>query len=59
MKRTLSVFVLMFALALPVPAQEKECDRVENAGKVAQEIMDIPEDIPQNVIDKADRRAHV
>jgi SH3 domain-containing YSC84-like protein 1 len=54
MKRTLSVFVLIFALALPVPAQDKECDRVDNAGKVAQEIMDIPEDIPQNVIDKAD-----
>jgi lipid-binding SYLF domain-containing protein len=56
MKRTISALVLMFALALPapVPAQDKECDRVDNAGKVTQEIMDIPDDIPQNVIDKAD-----
>src|ERR1700678_48874 len=54
MKRTLSAFILIFALALPVSAQEKECDRVENAGKVTQEIMDIPDDIPQGVIDKAD-----
>src|SRR5271154_2219155 len=55
MKRTISALVLMFALALPVPASStKECDRVENAGRVSQEIMDIPDDIPQNVIDKAD-----
>src|SRR5271170_7695042 len=55
MKRTISALVLMFALALPVPASStKECDRVENAGRVSQEIMDIPDDIPQGVIDKAD-----
>jgi lipid-binding SYLF domain-containing protein len=55
MKRTVSALVLIFALALPVPASStKECDRVENAGRVTQEIMDIPDDIPQNVIDKAD-----
>jgi lipid-binding SYLF domain-containing protein len=29
-------------------------DRIENAGKVLQEIMDIPDDIPQSLIDKAD-----
>src|SRR5277367_5123450 len=29
-------------------------DRIQNAGKVLQEIMDIPDDIPQDVIDKAD-----
>ena len=55
MKRTVSALVLIFALALPVPASSsKECDRVENAGKVTQEIMDIPDDIPQGVMDKAD-----
>jgi lipid-binding SYLF domain-containing protein len=56
MKRTISALVLMFALVLPmsVPAQDKECDRVDNAGQVTKEIMDIPDDIPQNVIDKAD-----
>src|ERR1700729_1635597 len=55
MKRTVSALVLIFALALPVPSSSsKECDRVENAGKVTQEIMDIPDDIPQGVMDKAD-----
>jgi SH3 domain-containing YSC84-like protein 1 len=33
---------------------QKEQDRVENAGKVMQEIVNIPDDIPQDVLDKAD-----
>jgi SH3 domain-containing YSC84-like protein 1 len=32
----------------------KEVDRVENAGKVVSEILNIPDDIPQDVLDKAD-----
>ena len=52
--KTLYVFALMAALAIPAHAQSKEQDRVENAGTVIKEIMDIPDDIPQNVIDKAD-----
>jgi lipid-binding SYLF domain-containing protein len=31
----------------------KEASRVENAGKVMQEILDVPDDIPQNLLDKA------
>ena len=45
---------LTAALAISANAQSKEQDRVENAAKVMKEIMDIPDDIPQNVIDKAD-----
>ena len=45
---------LIAAMALPAFAQDKEQDRVENAGKVMKEIMDIPDNIPQSVIDKAD-----
>src|SRR6516225_10988090 len=45
---------LMTALALPVYAQEKEAERVENAGKVMQEILNTPDSIPQDVLDKAD-----
>jgi lipid-binding SYLF domain-containing protein len=41
-------------LALPVCAQEKEEDRVENAGKVMQEILNAPDTMPQSVLDKAD-----
>lgn len=31
----------------------KEVDRVENAGKVVSEILDVPEDIPQDLLNKA------
>jgi lipid-binding SYLF domain-containing protein len=49
-----------FALALlaitaaPAFGQKKENERVANAGKVMKEITNIPDDIPQSVIDKAD-----
>ncbi|HEV8075553.1 MAG TPA: lipid-binding SYLF domain-containing protein [Candidatus Acidoferrum sp.] len=44
---------LLSLLALPAVAQDKEEDRVENAGKVMKEILDAPDSIPQNVLDKA------
>jgi len=54
MKKTLVGFSLAFALALPLFAQDKETDRLENAGKVMQEILNAPDSIPQDVLDKAD-----
>ncbi len=55
MKRTVTALGLIALMGLPMSAaSSKECDRVENAGLVTKEIMDIPDDIPQNVIDKAD-----
>ena len=45
---------LVWALAIPAYAQNKEADRVENAGKVMQEILNAPDRIPQSVLDKAD-----
>ena len=45
---------LLAALALPAYAQEKEQERVENAGKVMQEILNAQDSIPQDVLDKAD-----
>ena len=55
MKRipTLVAFVLLPGLALAAD-DTKETDRVENAGKVITEILNVPEDIPQNLVDKAD-----
>jgi SH3 domain-containing YSC84-like protein 1 len=41
-------------VSLPAFGQKKEQDRVANAGKVMQEIVNIPDDIPQDVLDKAD-----
>lgn len=48
---------MAFALAAPplFPADDKkEEDRLEECGTVLTEIMDIPEDIPQDLIDKAE-----
>ena len=45
---------LASVLALPAIAQDKETDRVENAGKVMKEILNAPDSIPQSVLDKAD-----
>lgn len=63
MKRTL-LFLLTLALAgLPIfiaprtaRADDKSKDegRLENAGQVMKEILDIPDDIPQSLMDKAD-----
>lgn len=41
-------------LAQQTFAQEKEQNRVENAGKVMKEILNAPDGIPQSVLDKAD-----
>jgi lipid-binding SYLF domain-containing protein len=53
-----ALLVGLFSFAHPAPLgaedNTKEADRVENAGKVAKEIMDIPDNIPQSLIDKAE-----
>ncbi len=54
MRKTLLGFSLAFALAFPALAQDKEQDRVENAGKVMKEILNAPDSIPQSVLDKAE-----
>jgi lipid-binding SYLF domain-containing protein len=54
MKRAWLGLILLGVVAVPAFGQDKEEDRVQNAGKVMKEIMDIPDDIPQSVIDKAD-----
>src|SRR5580704_13193630 len=54
MKKLWMSLGLALAVALPVVAQDKETDRVENAGKVLKEILNAPDSIPQSVLDKAD-----
>src|SRR5208283_2379841 len=54
MKKTLLGLSFALALAFPAFAQDKEQDRVENAGKVMKEILNAPDSIPQSVLDKAD-----
>jgi hypothetical protein len=50
MKRILSALSLAFVLVAPLVAQDKESDRVENAGKVMKEILNAPDSIPQSVL---------
>jgi SH3 domain-containing YSC84-like protein 1 len=55
MKKWLAAFLSFSVLVPSVSADaRKENERLENCGQVIQEIMDIPDDIPQDLIDKAD-----
>lgn len=55
-KRMISSLMALAIGALPLSAanDKKETDRLENCGTVLKEIMDIPDDIPQDLIDKAE-----
>lgn len=44
----------LIALALSAAEDKKENERLENCGNVMKEIMDIPDDIPQDLIDRAE-----
>jgi len=50
----LSILVMVGILGLPVGAQSKEEQRVQNAGTVIKEILNVPDDIPQQLLDKAE-----
>ncbi|MDP9338630.1 MAG: lipid-binding SYLF domain-containing protein [Acidobacteriota bacterium] len=55
MKRMISSLMALATLALPMSGSDrKEEQRLQNCGTVLREIMDIPEDIPQDLIDKAE-----
>jgi lipid-binding SYLF domain-containing protein len=55
MKKPLAMFLALAVLGLPLNGQDKkEADRLENCGTVLKEIMEIPDDIPQDLIDKAE-----
>jgi SH3 domain-containing YSC84-like protein 1 len=55
-KRMMSSLMALAMVALPSLAadNQKETERLENCGTVIKEIMDIPDDIPQDLIDKAE-----
>ncbi|HEX3377662.1 MAG TPA: lipid-binding SYLF domain-containing protein [Candidatus Acidoferrales bacterium] len=58
MRKLLSLGMLFALTAAPLlaarPDNEKETDRLANAGMVMEEIMNIPDDIPQDLLDKAE-----
>jgi len=53
-KKLIAVLTLVSFLTLSAAAKSKEDSRVENAGEVMTEIMNVPDDIPQQLIDKAE-----
>jgi lipid-binding SYLF domain-containing protein len=55
-KRMISSLMALALLAFPLLAagDRKESERLENCGVVIKEVMDIPDNIPEDLIDKAD-----
>jgi len=56
MKKWIACFVVIFmsGLATFAATDEREEDRVKDAGAVLKEILNIPDDIPQDLLDKAE-----
>jgi len=56
MLKQLMSSVLALAIAWPLAAADskKETDRLEHCGLILKEILDIPDDIPQDLLDKAE-----
>ncbi|MFI5057784.1 MAG: lipid-binding SYLF domain-containing protein [Candidatus Acidiferrales bacterium] len=55
MKQSLSLLLAFSMTCLPLFADDKkEADRLDNCGMVLKEILDIPDDIPSDLLDKAE-----
>ncbi len=54
LNRFLSCLLAFALIGLPLAAEDKETERLENCGTVLREILDIPDDIPQDLLDKAE-----
>ena len=54
MKKIYMVMIAALVLSSVVQAQKKEQERLQHAGKVLQEILNIPDNLPRPVLDRAD-----
>jgi lipid-binding SYLF domain-containing protein len=54
MFRSFSLTLCFMLMAVGLVAQDKERGRLENAGLVMEEILELPESIPQDLLDKAE-----
>jgi len=54
MKRIFSLMVAIVLVGLPASAQKDENNRIKNAGQVMVEILNVPDDIPEDLLDKAE-----
>jgi lipid-binding SYLF domain-containing protein len=54
MKKVFLLMVIVAMVGMPAFAQKDENNRIKNAGKVMVEILNVPDDIPADLLDKAD-----
>ena len=57
MRKAVSILATIALVGLPLTtglADTKERERLENCGAVLEEIMNVPDDIPANLVDKAE-----
>jgi SH3 domain-containing YSC84-like protein 1 len=54
MKRIFLFMSVMALFGLPASAQKDENNRIRNAGQVMTEILNIPDDIPADILNKAE-----
>jgi len=50
----MALLLILLSLPSPLSAQKKERERLENAGQVMQEILNIPDGIPHDLLDRAE-----
>jgi lipid-binding SYLF domain-containing protein len=54
MRTKLAIFGIFLLLATPLMAQKKEKERLENCTTVLEEILNVPDNVPQELLDKAE-----
>ena len=54
MKKVLVLFIVIAFAGLSAFAQKDENNRIKNSGKVMTEILNVPDDIPKDLLDKAE-----
>ncbi len=54
MRKFVTLFVAAALIALPAHPKSKEQSRLEECGEVLKQILNIPDDIPQDLLDKAE-----
>jgi lipid-binding SYLF domain-containing protein len=54
MRRTLVLGIMLFLIVLPALSQNKEKERLQECAAVLKEILDMPESVPQDLLDRAE-----
>ncbi len=54
MNRIFAISILTFLIAVPAFSQEKETDRLQESATVLKEILGMPDNVPQDLLDRAE-----